>query len=436
MTHPTPRTILLRSSWANVNIGDVAHSPGLITALLDVAPQARIILWAQRLGEREEAMLRSANPTVEVVRGDIDEAGEPTSAELRAAWESADVLVHGSGAGAFRDDIMLAWQARTGRPYGYAGVTVDPLCPPAWGPLDQLRTMVQELPATFLEDRTRATLSGAEFFFARDSISLEFLRIQGITPGLLEFGPDGTYAYGHRDERAAEAFLAERGLAPGAFGCFVPRLRYTPYPDIYGTERTREFDRRYAINAGTVGADLDALAAAIAAWVRETGQPAVVVPEMSYAVELAQQELVPRLADDVAEQVHVLARYWPLEEANAVYARARAVVSMECHSPILASVHGTPTLYLRQPTDTIKGEMYADLGAGAAVVEIERAGAAGSAAAVSALLADESAACETSTAMNEVARDRLREVARTILFGESAPGYAGHGREADLVPAG
>lgn len=433
MSHPSPRTVLLRSSWANVNIGDVAHSPGLITALLAAEPQARIILWAQRLGDREEAMLRRANPSIEIVRGDIDEAGAPTTPELLAAWDAADVLVHGSGAGAFRDELMQAWRARTGRPYGYAGVTVDPLCPPGWGALDQLRVMTQSLPATFLAEGTRDTLDGAEFVFARDSITLEFLRAQGVAARTLEFGPDGTYAFEHRDDAAADVFLEDFGLQPGAFGCFVPRLRYTPYPDIYGTDRTREYDRRYAINAGTVGPDLEALAAAIAVWVRVTGQPAVVVPEMSYAVELAQRELLPRLAADIADQVHVLGRYWPLEEAHAVYRQARAVVSMECHSPILASVHGTPTLYLRQPTDTIKGEMYADLGAPGAVVEIEPAGADGAAAAVAALLADETAARTTSAAMNVAANARLQVMARSVLFGEPAAEFTLVAEEAALV---
>ncbi len=430
----TPRSVLLRSSWANVNIGDVAHSPGLIAALLDAAPDARVTLWPMRLGEREEAMIRRAIPTVTIVRGDLDEAGVPTTPELAAAWDSADVFVHGSAASASLVPELAVWRERSDRPYGYGGVTVDPFSPPAWGSLERLRVMTQDLPATFLEDDARAIIDGAEFLFARDSISLEYLRSQRARPGVLEFGPDGTFAYRYRDDAAADAFLAALGLTAGEFGCFVPRLRYTPYPDIYGTERTREFDRRYAINAGTVGLDLDTLAAAIATWVRSTGQRAVVVPEMSYAVELAQDELLPRVPDDVVDQVTVLDRYWPLEEANAVYARARAVVSMECHSPILASVHGTPTLYVRQPTDTVKGEMYADLGGTDVVVEIEPDGPEGASAAVEALLEDEAASRATSSAMNAAAVGRLREVARTILFGEGASEFTRGAREADLVP--
>lgn len=378
-------------------------------------------------------MLRRADPQLSIVRGDLDPDGVPTTPELREAWDRADVLVHGSGAGAFLNREIESWRAGTGKPYGYAGVTVDPMSPPAWGALDDLRTMTQALPPTYHLDPARTCLDGAEFLFARDTITLDYLRSQQIQPGSLEFGPDGTFAYRYRDDAAAERFMTELALQPGAFGCFVPRLRYTPYPDIYGVPMRREDHRLYAINAGTVGADLEVLAAAIATWVRSTGQPAVVVPEMSYAVELAQSQLVPRIPDDVRSRVVVLDRYWPLEEANAVYRQARAVVSMECHSPIMASVHGTPTLYLRQPTDTVKGGMYADLGAPGVVVEIERDGAAGAADAVTALLAEEADAREVSASMNHRANLRLADTAETILTGASPAPYRARAEVSDVL---
>jgi hypothetical protein len=39
------------------------------------------------------------------------------------------------------------------------------------------------------------------------------------------------------------------------------------------------------------------------------------------------------------------------------------VISVECHSPLIALHNGTPTFYVRQPTDTCKGQMYRDIGA-------------------------------------------------------------------------
>ena len=47
------------------------------------------------------------------------------------------------------------------------------------------------------------------------------------------------------------------------------------------------------------------------------------------------------------------------------------MLSFECHSPIIAAVNDTPFIYLRQPEDTIKGQMYYDLGFDNWVFEIE-----------------------------------------------------------------
>jgi hypothetical protein len=55
-----------------------------------------------------------------------------------------------------------------------------------------------------------------------------------------------------------------------------------------------------------------------------------------------------------------------------VYERAHTVLSFECHSPIIAAVNNTPFFYLRQPEDTIKGQMYYDLGFSDWVFEIEQ----------------------------------------------------------------
>ena len=38
--------ILLRSSWQSVNIGDIAHTPGVLALLARHFPQADVRLWA------------------------------------------------------------------------------------------------------------------------------------------------------------------------------------------------------------------------------------------------------------------------------------------------------------------------------------------------------------------------------------------------------
>ncbi len=83
---------------------------------------------------------------------------------------------------------------------------------------------------------------------------------------------------------------------------------------------------------------------------------------MTYQVELAKKLLVDPLPADVKPNVVWRDTYWLPDEAASVYARAAAVVSFECHSPIIARATGTPAFYVRQPTDTIKGQMYHDIG--------------------------------------------------------------------------
>jgi polysaccharide pyruvyl transferase WcaK-like protein len=106
-------------------------------------------------------------------------------------------------------------------------------------------------------------------------------------------------------------------------------------------------------------------------WVRATGLKVLACPEMTHEVQLAKEELVDPLPDEVKDRVVWRDSYWLPDEAASVYARACAVVSMECHSPIIALAQGTPALYVRQPTDSAKGQMYEEIGLGDWALEIE-----------------------------------------------------------------
>jgi polysaccharide pyruvyl transferase WcaK-like protein len=107
-------------------------------------------------------------------------------------------------------------------------------------------------------------------------------------------------------------------------------------------------------------------------WVRATGMKALACPEMSYGVPLAKSELVDPLPADVRARVVWKDTFWNADEAASVMARARAVVSLDCHSPIIALAAGTPSIHLRVPTDNPhKSKMFADIGLGEWVHELE-----------------------------------------------------------------
>jgi len=337
---PRPRKIVLRSSWQTVNIGDVAHTPGMLALLERHHPDAAVTLWPNTLSVEVERLLTARFSKLRIAR---------TEAEQAAALEACDFFLHGSGP-SLVGSLETERARKAGKPYGIAGVTlVD----------EQIQA-------------NRETLAGAKFIFARDTISLEALKKSGLTGPKMEFGPDATFALDLRDEGAAARLLAAHQLEAGQFLCAVPRLRWTPYWEIH-PERVKPNPERIAINAKFAEADHAKQREAIIAWVRQTKLRVLIAPEMTYAVPRLGPLLFDPLPADVKPHVAVMDRYWLTAEAASVYAKAAAVLSFEMHSPIMAIAGGVPAIHMRQPTDTSKGQMWRDVGLGDWLFEIEGA---------------------------------------------------------------
>jgi polysaccharide pyruvyl transferase WcaK-like protein len=334
---PRPRKILLRSSWQTVNIGDIAHTPGMLALLEQHLPDAEVTLWPNALSPEVEQLLMRRFPKLRIAS---------TKAAQDAALAECDFFLHGSGPSIVGVREVERAQA-AGKPYGIGGVTLTD---------EQIQSK-------------RDLLAGAKFVFTRDTLSLAALAQANITGPRMEFGPDATFALDLRDDAAAAALLKQHGLTPGEFLCAVPRLRWTPYWEIRpGTKRNPE---RIAVNEQFAEQDHAKLREAIIAWVREFKRRVFLTPEMTYAVSRLRPLLFDPLPADVKPHVAVMDRYWLTAEAASVYAQAAAVVSFEMHSPIIAVAGGTPAIHLRQPTDTRKGQMWRDVGLDSWIFEID-----------------------------------------------------------------
>ena len=332
--------ILLRSSWQTVNIGDIAHTPGMLALLERHRPDAEITLWPSSVDRGVEEILRARFPKLKIAK---------TKPEREAALAECDFFLHGSGPGLVGwKEAQLAQQA--GKPYGFGGVTLN----------DAEIAGQREL------------LAGAKFVFLRDTDSMRALQASGIAGPRVDFGPDATFAIDLRDEAAATALLKEHGMEPGKYLCAIPRLRWTPYWEIH-PESVKPNAERMKVNEEFAEKDHAKLREGIAAWVRETGMRVLLTPEMTYAVPLLRTLIYDRLPGDVKPHVGVMDRYWLTAEACSVYAQAAAIVSLEQHSPIMGIAAGVPSVLVRQPTDTRKGRMWYDLKMDDWVFEIDAA---------------------------------------------------------------
>jgi polysaccharide pyruvyl transferase WcaK-like protein len=362
-----PPRILLRGSWQSVNIGDIGHTPGALRLIERHFPEAEITLWPGTLGHGSREFLLKAFPRLRIAAGSVQD-GRPTTPELTSAWAENDFMLHGSGSGFGARAHLAAWHRATGKPYGVFGVSTDPISgfggdrDPEGGTLASIRSRIEKLPATHLDDETRWIIDRASFMFTRETLSRDYLKAQGVKTPILEFGPDAQFGMHLRDDARGDAYRKAKGLEERKFICVIPRLRYTPYYRVNNTKRVASDDVKDAINDRTTEGDHAKLRDMIVAYVRNTGNKVMACAEMTYQVQMAKDVLVDPLPADVKKNVVWRDTYWLPDEAASIYSKAQAVVSVECHSPIISLTNGTPAFYVRQPTDTCKGQMYRDIG--------------------------------------------------------------------------
>lgn len=340
--------IILRSGWQTVNIGDIAHTPGVLRLIDKHVPGARVILWSTSVDRGVDSMLKRNFPSLRIV-----------PAAQAAEYEEADFFLHGSGPSVVGREQLAAWRKAVKKPYGIFGVTI---------------TKQSEAASAQLDAPLKEMLDGARFVYTRETISLENLRTSGVKAARIEFVPDGAFSFDLRDDGKASQFLQTNKLEHGKFLVAIPRLRYTPYHKTRPVNWTEaEIKRRTEVNDKHAEADHAKLREAIVAYVRKTGGKALLCPEMTYELDLIGPLLYEPLPEDVKKNVVRRTEYWLPDEAASTYRHAAAVMSCECHSPILAAAQGTPCMYVHQPEDGIKGQMWKDVGLGEWYFDVDSA---------------------------------------------------------------
>lgn len=345
------KTILLCTGVQYANIGDGSHVTGILNLLNTFLPEVKIILWPViNVNEFDEMILRNW-PDIEIVHADFVD-GMPNNSNIGNIAGNIDFIIGGHG-----QTDKVQWAAATyGKPYGIIGVSVGS------PPKGSFKDFVDE----------------AEFYFTRETGSYENLKNADVKCEVYGFAPDASFGSNVQDTYRAITFMKEHGLEYKKFLCVVPRLRVTPYyliaPSLkhsqapWSQERIREVDE---LNNKHKEEDHAKARAAIVTYIRRTGNPVLLCPEMVHNMELFDELLYNPLPDAIKKKVIKRTSFWRTDEATTVYKNATAVISLECHSPIIALTQGTPAFYLRQPEDTIKGQMYYDIGLSDWVFEIE-----------------------------------------------------------------
>jgi polysaccharide pyruvyl transferase WcaK-like protein len=333
--------ILLRSSWQTVNIGDIAHTPGVLAILEKHLPDTEIHLWPSSVGDGVEELLTRRFPKLKIVKG-------PEA--LKAAFAECDFLLHGSGSGFVAQKDVARWHTETKKPFGVFGISL-----PVQNSTQTKPTSDSALAATV------ALLSAAKFVYFRDSVSLGVAKQRGCKSPVMEFGPDGAFGTDLRNDAKADAFLKSHGLEEGKFLCCIPRLRYTPYWTI--PKKKAALDPvKHARNEAMKEHDCRPLRDAIIAVVQETDLKILLCPEDETQMAVNKEMIFDKLPAGARARCVWREHYWLPDEAISTYRRSAGLFGHEMHSPIMCIGHGVPAIVCRWAEQTSKGFMWRDIG--------------------------------------------------------------------------
>ena len=329
------KKILLRSSWQTVNIGDIAHTPGVLHLLEKYMPDVEVRLWAGDVGNGVKELLLKRFPKLEIFTSSNTDS-------VQRAFKECDFLLHGSGPYLVAEKDVEKWKNETGKPYGIYGITYND---------------------TNASAITNYLLSNALFVFFRDSYSLNYAKSLGVNSKIMDFGPDGAFAVDTFNEKAARSFLNKNQLEEGKFMCVIPKYRHTPYWLI--PSKNRPFDApKDAINQTFKEHDHKALREAIIAVVTKTDLKILIVPEDQTEVAIGKEMLYDPLPEAVKKRVVWRNKYWLTDEAISTYKLSAGIFGNEMHSPIMSVGNGIPAIVCRFKEQTSKGIMWRDIGLG------------------------------------------------------------------------
>jgi hypothetical protein len=280
-------------------------------------------------------MLKKRFPKVTILQGSL--AGKNAGDErLRQAIANCDLFIRNSGMG--QDTSFMEFCKKLGKPYGLYGQSYFP-------------SMVEGNDAKHRID----LLNGAAFIYCRETKTLDILRAAGVTPPILEFGPDGCFGIDVRDEDRGLATMKSIGLEDRKFMTIQLRTNTAKLPGV-DDSRTPKLNPLHPTSEQI--ADDERRASMyrdlITRWVKKTGFKVLIAPEVKKEMEHNKRLIHDRLPADIRRFVVKLEAFWNADEAASVFARAHTVVCHEPHSPIIALGNGTQIIHSLKELKNLK----------------------------------------------------------------------------------
>lgn len=335
------KTIVLWSGWDTVNIGDIGHTPGLLSLLQKYLPDVRIILIASTMNPAIRSMLEKRFGRIEIVVKDIfgDKILEP---DIRDILGDADLFIRNSNTGSNTEYIHHLNEM--GIPVGIFGQSLFPWF--ADGDAGILRVN---------------QINKADFVYCRESITLQLLKNNNVQNPLLRFVPDACFGIDVRDDEGALGIMNQFGLEDKKFITIQLRTHTQSHdkedmPPGYGP--WKPIPENIPLDSNRA----EKFIRLIVDWVDRTGNKVLIAPEAKKEMAANKRFIYDQLPERIKSFVVNLDRFWNVDTAASVFSRAHTVICHEPHSPVIALANGTPVIHTYSDEYGPKYHMFRDIG--------------------------------------------------------------------------
>lgn len=203
-------------------------------------------------------------------------------------------------------------------------------------------------------------LEDAAFVFCRDTDSLRYLLSINIKPKNFIFVPDSTFSSIWKKSQWADDFMKENCLSSGEF---MAVIIHTP---------AQSLSRRPKVSPERAESHMEKIREVVKHWVHSTSMKAVLCPEVTRDIEATKMHIYDKLDFPTQQNTVWINSFWTHDQAKALYARARLVVSMELHSLLLSLPEGTPIIHLPFAEVGRKSYFITDMGLSDYLLDIDR----------------------------------------------------------------
>jgi hypothetical protein len=201
-------SILLRTGWDVETYGDLAAIPAIYRSIQRFVPKTEVIIWPSEMTDELRSLLETGFTQLKMVEGEINEAGEPTTEELKEAFESSNLFLYAAGVHRKIDwtgndpegteTTSISYCRKMNIPYVIYGLGEIP--------------ETQEVQTAFMN-----ILNGASLSFVTESRSAGQIKDLKLKIENLKSGPSPLFAFDMKNDTGARNYIEDSGIVDHDF---------------------------------------------------------------------------------------------------------------------------------------------------------------------------------------------------------------------------